>query len=75
MTLVTVPDYRLCRLYDQTKDNPAELTVGVDRDGEHVALLMIDRDDGNTELEIVVRRDELQAALAMTQVDVRQEGT
>lgn len=53
------------RLLDHEQDNPVELSLVGQRNG-CVSLVMVDRDSGNTELGIVVAREELLAALAVT---------
>lgn len=66
MTLVVNHINRVARIYDATKDNPNELNIAV-RDG-NVIVGMEDRDNGNIELWITVREDELLAALAVTKI-------
>jgi hypothetical protein len=55
----------VARLYDAVKDNPNELNIGRDNDG-NVVVGMEDRDSGNVELWITVDEDQLLAALAVT---------
>lgn len=64
--VVNHPD-NLARLLDATRDNPNELTIARDADG-NVVVGIADRDEGNTELWITVDGDQLAAALAITAV-------
>lgn len=57
----------VARLLDVTRDNPNELTIARDFEG-NVIIGIEDRDDGNTELWIAVDAAQLAAALAVTAV-------
>ena len=55
---------QVSRIYDAVKDNPVELTVAKAKNA--IELVMVDRDEGNTELSITVEYEDLLAAIALT---------
>ena len=55
---------QVSRLYDAVRDNPVELTVGKAKNA--LVFVMVDRDEGNTELSITVEYDDILAAIALT---------
>jgi len=60
--------YRLVRLIDSINDNPLELTMGATNDGR-ISLHLEDRDAGTMSDSLILETTELQAALAVLNVE------